>query len=524
MQTDFGSGNPTIALSAAGGNQLFTVTVGVDKNGNGALDASEVQRTINVSLLGAPDLEVDSNNDGQITAADNSNKDARGASGVVLIVNSFDGDDDGIPDFADGYNRDTSTGSAPSGYYLASTADNQAPDQYFYPIGVTLPAGINLSTAKIRFIYSDSNPLAVTGDGTPENPFTPAPGILRLWDVSPDQRSTGRSVADGGDFVESGGSYTPSQLGFTASSKTLYLEAVNATTEGPQEISIELDPGGAVDPGYVLTDKVKFSTAKLDASLGVPTSDPSSYNASITIKIQREGDTSLPIDLNYSLDGSPAVYGIDYTGGGAEVGGGVFKFTIPSGSVFSKIIFTPLTNAFSEGDGIYFSILGAGKPLEQFLPPPLKKGAVLIKQQSGKVTQVDSTTSGFQAALQAAANSGDLITELTITGHGSPGEIDLNETQWITTQGNPKNPSILITDVKNNTNVDISTLLSKALADHAIVELQGCNTAWGKNSFAQQVSAALPGRIVIGSWLPAARIWKNTVSMWKVTFLNGKEQ
>ena len=82
MQTDFGSGNPTIALSAAGGNQLFTVTVGVDKNGNGALDASEVQRTINVSLLGAPDLEVDSNNDGQITAADNSNKDARGASGV----------------------------------------------------------------------------------------------------------------------------------------------------------------------------------------------------------------------------------------------------------------------------------------------------------------------------------------------------------------------------------------------------------------------------------------------------------
>lgn len=46
MRTGFGSGNPTIALSPTSSNHTFTITVGVDENGNGVLDSSEVARTI----------------------------------------------------------------------------------------------------------------------------------------------------------------------------------------------------------------------------------------------------------------------------------------------------------------------------------------------------------------------------------------------------------------------------------------------------------------------------------------------
>ena len=53
MRNNFGLSNPTVALAPANGNSTFTVTVGEDRNGNGVLDANEVQRTIPVHIVSA---------------------------------------------------------------------------------------------------------------------------------------------------------------------------------------------------------------------------------------------------------------------------------------------------------------------------------------------------------------------------------------------------------------------------------------------------------------------------------------
>jgi len=88
--------------------------------------------------------------------------------GKVVLINDGDADNDGIPDYADGYNLRTQV-----------EADEAVPGAFFVPIHVSFYA-IDPDNAKIKFTYSASDPMAVTS--TPTNPYQlPANGKMRLW-------------------------------------------------------------------------------------------------------------------------------------------------------------------------------------------------------------------------------------------------------------------------------------------------------------------------------------------------------
>ena len=67
MIPNFGLGNPTVAVNPWLANYDFKATVGVDRNGNGILDTSEIQRTINIHIFVPALARVDANRDGTIS-------------------------------------------------------------------------------------------------------------------------------------------------------------------------------------------------------------------------------------------------------------------------------------------------------------------------------------------------------------------------------------------------------------------------------------------------------------------------
>src|SRR6266508_2018153 len=75
-------------------------------------------------------LDTDSNNDGAIDDSDNLIEADPATPGTITFVNDDDTDEDGIPDFADGFNRDG----------LANTGDELTAGEHFVPVKITLPA------------------------------------------------------------------------------------------------------------------------------------------------------------------------------------------------------------------------------------------------------------------------------------------------------------------------------------------------------------------------------------------------
>ena len=242
-----------------------------------------VTDTINVTV-NAPaslDLDVDSDNNGTIDGSDaeDDTEDIAGQPGKIIpLGNDADADNDGVPDFADGFDlepegrRDSATDK------LDKVRDNQS-THGMIPIILRLPDDIDLETAVLRLDYDASTPadVGVKIDRKDKRTYTLPPETvvfdpqdptreilmrrtLRLWREKQDGQGnplglTVRNKASVLDKAE--GSYVPpgayskdklARLGFKkgtpdGNTVTLWLEGVRASlAPGDCRITVSLDP------------------------------------------------------------------------------------------------------------------------------------------------------------------------------------------------------------------------------------------------------------------------------------------
>ncbi len=177
--------------------------------------------------------------------------------GKIVVVNDNDDDNDGIPDFADGFNQFGGT-------------SNQTAGEDFVPLVLELPEPIDLTKAKLKITYSDSDPGGVTrtGSGT-QAVYTPASGHLRIWTKDGAVARNKVSVQAGtpGDYVPSDTYEDISKLGFSGATRvvTLYVEGItNSAAVADQQIKVEVDPDGSGSVGFLCGDAVRMTVIQID--------------------------------------------------------------------------------------------------------------------------------------------------------------------------------------------------------------------------------------------------------------------
>lgn len=141
---------------------------------------------------------------------------------TILSLNWVDDDNDGVMDFADGYDRNGIKGDA----------DDVCPGKAFMPVYLQIDANeaANSNGYTMKLSYSASDPLGAWTNGAGE--YFPAAGSMRLWAKDGGERRNGHATTNGGSWVAPG-EYTPWQLGFRGNRVvTNYLEAVNPGSFG----------------------------------------------------------------------------------------------------------------------------------------------------------------------------------------------------------------------------------------------------------------------------------------------------
>lgn len=209
-----------------------------------------------------PDLDIDSDNNNGFdpnfprSSQDNAEdqiEDDDAKPGKILVVNTDDTDGDGIPDFADGFDRDGSPG-----------ADDQTSGEQFIPLVLELPQGIDPSQVRLQFDYSGSDPAGVTTTTSESGTvYTPADGHLRLWIKDGGQARGKSGLADGGDYITPDHVFDASALGLGGGNRkvTLWLEAIRPSTDlGDGRIKVSLDPDGSGPIGFIVSDAVRVTT------------------------------------------------------------------------------------------------------------------------------------------------------------------------------------------------------------------------------------------------------------------------
>lgn len=226
------------------------------------------------------DVDVDSDNEDNFLYPDRSLgedqiEDDEDKPGKFLCVNDSDGDNDGIPDYADGFGWDKTAANRDD------TPPTEAQGERFVPVVVELPAPIDLASCRLKIEYSGSKPGDKdTGDGvtrtgtSPNYAYAAAAGHLRLWKKPGHQQRDPRSFADDGDFVPptaEDAAYGPSdlaKLGFTDSQEgrkvTLYIEGIRPSSAlGDQRLLIRVDPDGE-GPAAYYDDALRVTVIRLD--------------------------------------------------------------------------------------------------------------------------------------------------------------------------------------------------------------------------------------------------------------------
>jgi hypothetical protein len=427
------------------------------------------------------------------------------------------------------FTPDNGTNRLTSGLMTSQYVDNQIPaaGMYYYKVVAVTTAGASTPTA------------AVQADTT-VTPSTPAaPTALTFSNVTATSVAiswTDNSLNELGFVVEysdDGGttwdelSVGTNQRGATVTgltADTSYSFRVSAVNGGPNRgtSTAAEQPTSADDDN---TESLVVSVSDDPEPDPVLGTHPPSATATYTFS---RGNTPLSesVDILFRLDFdsdlNEAEHGFDFEGAElAPNSNQVYRVAIPAGVATADVVFTPLTNNFNtEKKTIYLEVLGKGFGVGALARGP----AILIKQQSGTVTQVTPTIAGLQGALLQARTSGDLITELTITSHASSGMIQLSNGEFLPTDSRG---TVVI-----GPNQDLTTSLKNALAPNAKVALQGCHTGnnddWfsssGDKSLAALMSKALPGTVVSGGKRWMARVGKNTAVGAERTFVNGVEQ
>ncbi|NQT19423.1 MAG: hypothetical protein HQ592_06940, partial [Planctomycetes bacterium] len=240
-----------------------------------------------IKLLVGPDIDIDSDNDNNFDDPERTWEDEEQIEdedgdpdlpGKIVVVNDGDVDDDGIPDFADGYDRDP-----------ADPEDNLCPGLQFVPVILEISEPPDASMwfiyyVKVRLTYDSSDPAQVTKTPEGEYQLPGAPeGSLRLWTEPGADARNKNSAKNGGDFVpgRNGGDanvFDATALGFTRWMKpyvvTLYLEAVKPSAAvADKRIKFEVDLDGDGDDYDWTEDAVRVTIQQLDLD-GLKVYDP----------------------------------------------------------------------------------------------------------------------------------------------------------------------------------------------------------------------------------------------------------
>jgi hypothetical protein len=221
------------------------------------------------------DIDVDSLNNGEGPNADDRMEDAieddKDKPGAFLEVATADSDSDGIPDFADGFNRDG----------IASNSDNLSSGQWSR-LTHSAPWTYH-ADATVTITYDASDPMGVAFQN---GKYTPGGGSLRIWTKS---LSSARNAAPftgtaPGDYLAPG-TYRALALPFE-----LYLEGIEQSGKaGDDRIRFEIDPDGPGPAGVTTWDAVRVTV--IGADLDVDSNNDGNISDADDLS---EADPSLP--------------------------------------------------------------------------------------------------------------------------------------------------------------------------------------------------------------------------------------
>ncbi len=171
-----------------------------------------------------------------------------------IPCNNGDVDQDGIPDFADGFNWDGSAGND----------DDQAQSNQFAPWLLSMPPYLNVTSTWIKFEYSASDPADVTRSGSPGN-YTYSPGVnaLRVWNKRGKDARDKRSVTNDGNYISST-TFLAKDLGFRPDKKSLdlFIEGVNPAADQMIETTFSTN-----ESDWACLDEVNAGVLKVELEL-----------------------------------------------------------------------------------------------------------------------------------------------------------------------------------------------------------------------------------------------------------------
>jgi len=208
------------------------------------------------------DLDIDSDNNNDLNLPDRSEieknmEDVVGddfCPGKVILVNDIDCDEDGVADWADGFDLDP-----------LIPDDNVSTNSQFVPVILEV-SSIDFANAKIRIHYDAFDPSLI--DINAVDPSTMLPhlpsGKLRLWRKNGNEPQSKLPLSQGGDFIAPC-VYSPAQLGLsqTQTVTVFFVEAVRASDQvADLTISVEIDPTG--DKGFTLRDQVRLTAIRIE--------------------------------------------------------------------------------------------------------------------------------------------------------------------------------------------------------------------------------------------------------------------
>ncbi|MBU0681412.1 MAG: alpha/beta hydrolase [Proteobacteria bacterium] len=189
--------------------------------------------------------------------------------GKIMGVHKGDADGDKLPDVID----------------FEYHANGTEPPPGFVPMVFQIPATVDKDKAKVRFVYSASDPdgdkAIVEGETVYDTTYQLPPGHLRIWKV--DNSKAARNVSDvnktDGQFINSYSKDPSAEYDFAKlvnpaipqendHTVTLFVEGVRATTAPQdQKILVQVDPDGDGGSGFISADSVNVSVVEMELAV-----------------------------------------------------------------------------------------------------------------------------------------------------------------------------------------------------------------------------------------------------------------
>lgn len=260
-----------------------------------------------------------------------------------LAVNDDDSDGDGVPDFADGYDRDGQ----------ANSPDDLSVNDFFASWPVLLSGYADPAQAMVSISYNASDPSGVTV-GT--NGYVPASGCFRLWRTNAARARNGASILSGGDYI-SPGTYPAASLGFSARPQLVdfFIEPVAPVLN--QALVIEVDPDGPGPMGSVCVDKQECTLLKVELT-NIKFNHDAASSASDALNIRQDYNTAFDISNGEWVKGGTNISACYTTNKAVTIKA---RFTVQPAGITSADIWAVSTDpGGSLGDVIKTNVTFAG--------------------------------------------------------------------------------------------------------------------------------------------------------------------